>query len=102
MNKIKKGDQVKIMAGKDTGRTGSVEKVLAKEGKLIIAGVNIYKRSVRKMGDQQGGIIDLVKPVDISNAILICPNCKKATRVSFKIEKDSKVRICKKCNKEIK
>lgn len=102
MSKIKKGDQVKILAGKDTGRIGSVEKVLTKQGKLVVAGVNIYKRSVKKMGDQQGGVIDLVKPVEISNAILICPNCKKPTRVGFKIENKIKTRICKKCGKEIK
>ncbi len=100
--KIKKGDNVKILAGKDSGRTGTVDRVLVKTGKVIVAGINIYKRSVKKQGQTQGGIIDLVKPVDASNVILVCPNCKKVTRVGFKIEGKDKVRICKKCGKEIK
>lgn len=102
MNKIKKGDNVKILAGKDSGRTGSVERVMVRTGKLIVAGVNIYKRSVKKMNDTQGGIIDLVKPLDASNVALVCPNCKKVTRVGFKIEGKEKIRICRKCGKEIK
>lgn len=102
MNKIKKGDNVKILAGKDSGRTGSVERVMTKTSKVVVAGVNLYKRSVKRQGDQQGGIIDLVKPVDASNVALICPNCKKVTRVGFKIEGKEKIRICRKCGKEIK
>ena len=102
MKKIKKGDKVKILLGKDSGREGSVDKVLGKTNQVVVSGVNIYKRSVKKMGETQGGIIDLVKPVDISNVVLICPNCGKPTRVGFKVEKDSKIRICKKCGKEIK
>jgi large subunit ribosomal protein L24 len=102
MNKIKKGDNVKILAGKDSGRTGSVERVLVRTGKVVVAGINISKRSVKKQGDQQGGVIDLVKPVDASNVALVCPNCKKVTRVGFKTEGKEKIRICKKCQKEIK
>jgi large subunit ribosomal protein L24 len=102
MNKIKKGDSVKILAGKDSGRTGTVDRVLVKSGKVVVAGVNVYKRSVKKQGDQQGGIIDLIKPVDASNVILVCPSCKKVTKVGFKIEGKEKIRICKKCGKEIK
>lgn len=102
MQKIRKGDNVKVLIGKDSGRTGSVERVLGKINKVVVGGINIYKRSVKKMGDTQGRVIDLVKPVDISNIALVCPNCKKPTRVGFKVEKDTKVRICKKCKKEIK
>ena len=102
MQKIKKGDKVKVILGKDSGREGSVDKVLGKVNKVIVGGVNIYKRSVKKMGETQGGIIDLVKPVNISNVVLICPNCGKPTRVGFKVEKDTKIRVCKKSGKEIK
>jgi large subunit ribosomal protein L24 len=102
MNKIKKGDKVKILLGKDSGREGSVEKVLTKESRVIVGGINISKRSVKKFNDTQGGIVDLVKPVDISNVALVCPNCKKPTRVGFLIEKGVKVRICRKCKKENK
>ena len=102
MNKIKKGDNVKILAGKDSGRTGTVDRVLSKTGKVVVGGVNVYKRAVRRMGQQEGGIIDLVKPVDTSNVALVCPACKKVTRVGFKIEGKEKIRICRKCGKEIK
>ena len=102
MNKIKKGDNVKVMAGKDSGRSGTVDRVLIKTGQVVVGGINISKRSVKKQGQNQGGIIDLVKPVDMSNVALICPNCKKITRVGFKIEGKEKLRICRKCGKEIK
>lgn len=102
MNKIKKGDNVKVMAGKDSGRSGTVDRVLVKTGQVVVGGINISKRSVKKQGENKGGIIDLVKPVDISNVTLVCPNCKKVTRVGFKVEGKEKIRICRKCGKEIK
>ena len=99
--KIKKGDKVKIMLGKDRGKEGTVEYVKGKEGKVFVGGANIYKRHVRKMNDVAGGIIDLPKPMDISNVSLICPNCKKVTRVGYKMVGTEKMRVCKKCKKEI-
>lgn len=101
MLKLKKGDNVQVTVGKDKGRTGSVERVLAKEGKVFVGGVNMFKRHVRKVGDHEGGIIDLIKPLDVSKVVLICPNCKKMTRVGFKVTDTGKIRICKKCGKEI-
>lgn len=100
--KIKKGDKVKIMLGKDRGKEGTVEHVVAKERKVFVRGVNLYKRHVKKMQNIEGGIIDLPKPMDISNVSLICPNCKKTTRVGFKMEGTTKIRICKKCGKDIR
>lgn len=100
--KIKKGDKVKVLLGKDRGKEGTVQFILRKERKVFVEGVNIYKRHVRKMGDTKGGIIDIPKPLDISNVGIICPNCKKVTRVGFKVVDSSKVRICRKCKKEIR
>lgn len=100
--KIKKGDQVKILLGKDRGKTGSVEYVKGKEGKVFVSGANLYKRHVRKMQGVEGGIIDLPKPMDLSNVGLICPSCKKVTRVGYEVTKAGKIRICRKCRKEIK
>lgn len=94
MQKIKKGDNVLILLGKDRGKTGKVEKVLVKKGKVLVTGVNLVKRHVKKYKDIEGGIIDILKPVDISNVQLICPSCKKSTRVG-------RARVCKKCKKEI-
>lgn len=100
--KIKKGDKVKILSGKDSGKEGKVEFVLGKRNKVFVGGVNLYKRHVKKQGNLEGGIINLPKPLDISNVGLICPNCNKLTRVGFKLTGNEKHRICKKCQKEIK
>lgn len=99
--KIKKGDQVKILLGKDRGKEGKVEFVLGKKDRVFIGGANLYKRHVKKQGTLEGGIIDIPKSLDVSNVVLICPNCKKATRVGFKLVAGKKTRICKKCEKEI-
>ncbi len=104
--KIKKGDTVKILLGKDSGKTGVVDRVLAKKGKVVISGLNLYKRHVKKQGHPpaggEGGVIEIVKPLNISNVALVCSGCKKTTRVGFKFEGSDKVRFCKKCGKGIK
>lgn len=100
--KIKKGDKVQIIKGKDRGKSGTVEFVRAKDRKIFVGGANLYKRHVRKQGTLEGGIIDIPKPLDVSNVSLICPSCKKLTRVGYNIVGKEKMRICKKCKKEIK
>lgn len=99
--KIKKGDKVKVLLGKDRGKEGVVQFVLAKKGRAFVEGANIYKRHVRKQGQTEGGIINLPKSMDISNVAFICPNCKRPTRVGFKMEKEGKIRICRRCQKII-
>ena len=101
MQKIFKGDNVQVMAGKDSGKTGVVEKVLNKNSKVFVGGVNLYKRHIKSMQGVEGGIIDLPKPMNMSNVQLVCPSCKKVTRVGFKVEGESKIRVCRKCGKEI-
>ena len=99
--KIKKGDSVQIVAGKDKGKTGKVEKVLTKESKVLVEGVNQYKRHIKaRYAGQKSEIITITKPLPVANMMLVCPSCKKLTRVGYKISKDTKVRICKKCNHE--
>lgn len=100
--KIKKGDKVKILLGKDSGKEGNVEFVVGKDKRVFVAGANLYKRHVRKMQNIEGGIIDIPKSIDISNIVLICPSCNKPTKVGYQRNADIKVRICKKCKKEIK
>ena len=97
MQKIRKGDNVQILLGKDRGKNGNVERVLAKEGRVYINGLNMVKRHVNKQGQIQGGVIDIIKPMNISNVALICPKCKKPTRIGFDIKNNEKKRICKKC-----
>jgi len=97
--KIRKGDKVKVTHGKDRGKEGSVVRVLIDEGKILVEGVNVLKKHV-KPGEvsKEGGIINVERPVRVSSVILVCPNCKKLTRVGFGLTKSGKkTRICKKC-----
>ncbi|HYM65363.1 MAG TPA: 50S ribosomal protein L24 [Candidatus Sulfotelmatobacter sp.] len=100
--KLKKDDNVKIIRGKDKGKSGKIEKVLPKLGKVLIANVNLYKRHLKARSQSQPSeIVTLTKPLSSENVILICPKCHKETRVGYKIEKGKKSRICKKCESEI-
>lgn len=100
--KLKKGDQVKVMAGKDRGKTGAVEKVFADRNRVAVAGVNVYKRHTKPRAEgPKGGIIDFVRPITVANVALVCPKCKQVTRIGYKITAKEKVRICRKCEQEI-
>ena len=96
--KIKKNDNVMITVGKDRGKSGIVERVFP-DAKVVVKGIHIMKKHVKpSKKNPQGGIIDINKKIDISDVMLVCPNCGKRTRVGYKIEKDIKTRICKKCS----
>ena len=104
MNKIKKGDNVKILTGKDLGKTGIVHTVFPKKERLIVSGVNMIKKAQRRQGtvQTQAGIIQRESPIHISNVALVCKNCGKPTRVGFRVAGDGqKVRVCKKCGEAI-
>ncbi len=97
---IKKGDTVKILYGKDTGKQGVVSAV--KNGKVIVEGLNMYKKHVKGDGkEKKSAIIDIAKPMDVSKVMLVCPNCSKPTRVGIRRENCKVERICKKCGKVI-
>ena len=97
--KIKKGDKVLIIGGKDRTKIGQVLKVLPKNNKLIIEGLNLVTRHIkpRKSGEK-GQKLKIPSPIDVSNVKIICPKCKKPTRIGFQREKNKKVRICRKCS----
>lgn len=101
--KIKKGDKVKVLQGKDRGKTGSVESVSLKTGEVLVGGINLYKRHLkpRTGAADSGGIIDRPRPLAVSKVALICPKCGKITRVGFSISKQGKARICRLCKAEI-
>ncbi len=103
MFKLKLNDTVKVKLGKDKGREGKIVKVFPADAKVMVEGINIYKKHVKAAMtvDKKGGIFELSRPIANSKVALVCPKCKKATRVGFKLVKDVKVRICKKCGKEI-
>jgi large subunit ribosomal protein L24 len=101
--KIKKGDQVQVLTGKDRGATGTVTRVLPDAAKVIVDGVNVAKKHQRATkATMQGGIIDKDMPIPVANVALLCPLCGKRTRVGYTIDGDgTKVRICKKCGGEM-
>lgn len=101
MVKFKKGDKVKVTIGKDKGREGEVEKVYPKLSQLIVPGINMVKKHIKDPQGQRSGIYDIPKPLNFGKVVLICPKCKKQTRVGFVMIKDKKVRVCKKCTREI-
>ncbi len=99
--KIKKGDTVKILTGKDKGKTGEVTQVLPKEDRVIVAGVNVVKRHQRPTQTSAGGIEEKNAPLHISNVALVDPKSGEATRVGFKMDGDKKVRVAKKSGEVI-
>lgn len=100
--KIKKGDKIKIIAGKDTGREGIVERAYKKAGVVIVPGINLYKRHIKKNEKMpQGGVVEIPRAINVSKIMLICPKCSKTTRVSYEIKRNKKSRICRKCKSEI-
>ncbi|MEN3044707.1 MAG: 50S ribosomal protein L24 [Candidatus Hydrothermales bacterium] len=100
--KIKKGDQVIVIAGDDKGKIGKIIKVLPEKEKAIVEGVNIVKRHRRFISaDRPHGIVEMPAPIHLSNLALICPSCGKKTSVGFRFEGEKKVRFCKKCKESI-
>lgn len=96
--KIKKNDLVLIIRGKDKGKSGKVIKALPKENKIIVEGLNLVKKHLRpKRSGEKGQIISIPHPIYVSKVKLICPKCKKPTRVGCEIKDEKKFRKCKKC-----
>jgi len=100
--KIKKGDPVLIIAGKDRGKRAKVLDVLPRFDRAVVEGVNLRKKHVKpKRTGEKGQIVQLPGPINISNLKLICSKCGQATRVGYKLSGKNKFRICKKCGQEI-
>jgi len=101
--KIKKGDKIKVLSGKDKGKTGKVLQVFSDKGKISVEGVNLLFKNMRpKKQGEKGQKIQFPAPLMVSNTVLVCPKCGKETRVGYKIlENKNKVRICKKCKENI-
>jgi len=100
--KIKKGDRVRMLTGKDRGKEGEVMRAMPSEGKVIVDGVNRVKKNQRQTrATMQGGIIDKDMPVPVSNVAVVCSTCG-ATRIGFRFDDQGrKVRVCKKCGSDL-
>jgi large subunit ribosomal protein L24 len=101
--RIKKGDNVQVLSGNDKGKTGEVLEVNPKTDKIIVKDVNIRKKHVkaRKQGEESG-ILSVECAIPSSKVNVVCSKCGKATKVGYSVEKDQKVRICKKCGAKLK
>jgi large subunit ribosomal protein L24 len=101
--KIKKGDRVEVLTGKDRGKRGEVMRAMPSVGKVIVDGVNVAKKHQRPTrATMQGGIIDKDMPIPVANVAIVCPSCGKPTRVGYKVDASGgKVRVCKKCGGEM-
>ncbi len=101
--KLRKGDTVTVLSGNDKGKSGEVLEVIPKQNRVIVKNVNIRKKATKpKKAGEEGGIISREFPINASKVAVVCPKCGKATKIGYKVEGDSKVRICRKCNTEIK
>ncbi len=100
---IRKGDMVRAIAGRDKGKTGKVLRVLPKRERVIVEGMNFVKRHTRaRPPEQQGGILQKEAPLHVSNVMVYCPRCNRATRIGHrKLEDGTKARICRRCGEII-
>ena len=104
--KIKKGDRVHVLRGKDAGKEGRVIEALPKDGKVLVENINVIQNTTGIGGSVvPGGIVDLPAPLPVANVMLVCPTCGKPTRVSTITKtisgKEVRLRVCKKCGEEI-
>ena len=100
--KLRKGDQVQVIAGKDLGKTGEITRVLVNADKVIVDGINVAKRHQRATkATMQGGIIDKDMPIHVSNVAIVCTSCGKHSRIGYRMDGETKVRVCRKCGKDL-
>ncbi len=99
--KLRKGDRVQVLQGKDRGKTGSITRVLPREGKVIVDGINVAKKHQKPTrATMQGGIIDKDMPLPVSNVAIVCSKCGP-TRVGYRVVDNEKRRVCKKCGGDL-
>ncbi len=99
--KLRVGDQVKVISGKDVGRVSKISRVLPKTNKVIVEGVNTARRHQRpRSGTMQGGIIDKDMPIDVSNLMIVCDECGP-TRIAKRFDEKGKRRACRRCGGDL-
>ncbi len=101
--KLRVGDELLITAGKDKGKRGKLERVFPSSGKVLVSGVNLYKKHVKDTSERAntGGVVTIARPLSVGNVALVCKKCTKPTRVGFKLINGKKIRVCRKCGEEL-
>ena len=100
---VKAGDRVIVLAGKDKGKIGNIKKLIVKNSKVVVEGVNLMTKAQKPnpMAGIQGGLVKIEAPLDSSNVMVVCPSCEKPTRIKHEIVEGKKVRVCKKCGEKL-
>lgn len=100
--KLIKGDTVKVVKGKDSGKSGKITKIFPKTGKVLVEGVNQYKRHMKARSQTQPSeIVTITKPLPVGNVAYVCASCHLQTRIGYQFDKETKFRICRKCKKQL-
>jgi len=100
--KLRKGDNIKMLSGKDRNKTGKILSVHKEENRVVVEGLNLMKKHIRpRQQGQKGQIISKERAISAASVALICKSCGKATRIGYKINGDNKTRVCKKCGGEV-
>lgn len=100
--RVKKGDTVLVIKGKDRGKTGKIIQVLPNDNKVVIEGVNVHKKAVKPdTKNVAGGIIEVNAGLEASNVAIMCPRCNKPSRMGYEVVKGEKARVCKSCKERI-
>jgi large subunit ribosomal protein L24 len=100
--KFKKGDEVIMICGRDRGKKGRILKVIAKNGRVVVEGLNLVKKHRRpKKQGEKGEMILLPRAVDVSNVALRCSRCDRPVKIGFRLAGDKKIRVCRKCQEPI-
>lgn len=100
--KLKLGDEVKIITGKDKGKKGKILKIFRNSGKITVEKVNLITKHIKKTAQKKGERLRFEAPLNASNTMLICPKCSKTTRIAYKfLANKEKQRTCKKCGESV-
>lgn len=99
--KIRRGDKVQVMVGRDKGKRGEVRQVWRGRGLVLVSGVNLYKKHLKNTDRRKGGVVERERPILIGKVMLLCPHCGKPTRAAFQLSPSRKKRLCRHCQAEL-
>lgn len=100
--KIHKGDTVQVLSGKDKGKQGEIVRMVTKKDAVIVSGLNLVKKAVKRRSQQdQGGIIEIEAPLHVSKVGIVCKKCNRPVRIGYKFDGDKKIRVCRKCGEAL-
>ena len=99
--KLKLNDTIQVLTGDDQGRTGKIIKVIPLLNRVLVEGINTYKKHLKPQGDQKGGVVTLSRPIGVNKVALVCPHCHKPTRIGYSLAGKDKLRVCTRCRKPI-